>query len=117
MEQVAQAKPHPRIDYRAAPAEASGLPNRSCDLVTVAQALHWFCNDSFYAEVKRVLKQDGLFAAWTYTLLQGEPDLNAIVHDFYANTVGSLVATRAALGRPCLPRYALCVRRHRHARL
>ena len=88
VEQVAQAKPHPRIDYRAAPAETSGLPNRSCDLVTVAQALHWFCNDSFYAEVKRVLKHDSLFAAWTYTLLQGEPDLNAIVHDFYANTVG-----------------------------
>jgi SAM-dependent methyltransferase len=87
-EQVSQAKPHPCIDYRAAPAEASGLEDLSCDLVTVAQALHWFCYDSFYAEVKRVLKPGGLFAAWTYTLLQGEPEFNAIVQDFYTNTVG-----------------------------
>ncbi|MCX7168314.1 MAG: class I SAM-dependent methyltransferase [Rhodocyclales bacterium] len=87
-EQVAQARPHPRIDYRATPAEASGLPDRSCDLITVAQALHWFCDDSFYTEVKRVLKPGGVFAAWTYTLLRGEPELDAVVTDFYTNTVG-----------------------------
>ena len=87
-EQVAQATPHPRIDYRTAPAEASGLADHSCDLVAVAQALHWFCNDSFYAEVKRVLKPGGLFAAWTYTLLQGEPELNAMMTDFHGNVVG-----------------------------
>ena len=87
-EQVAQAAPHPRIVYRAAPAEASGLANRNCDLVAVAQALHWFCNDSFYAEVKRVLKPGGLFAAWTYTLLRSEPELNSAVEDFYTKVVG-----------------------------
>lgn len=88
-EQLAQAAPHPRIDYRAAPAETSGLADHGCDLVTVAQALHWFCNERFYAEVKRVLKPGGLFAAWTYTLLQGEPQLNALVQDFHTNIVGS----------------------------
>lgn len=87
-EQVAQAKPHSRIDYIAAPAEASGLSDRSCDLVTVAQALHWFCNDGFYTEAKRVLKPGGLFAAWTYTLLRSEPELDAIVQDFYTRIVG-----------------------------
>ncbi|MBN8473498.1 MAG: methyltransferase domain-containing protein [Sulfuritalea sp.] len=87
-QQIAQAAPDPRIDYRAAPAEVSGLPERSCDLVTVAQALHWFCGDPFYAEVRRVLKPGGVFAAWTYTLLRGEPALNSIVEDFYRNTVG-----------------------------
>ena len=88
-EQLAQAPLHPRIDYRAAPAEASGLADHGCDLVTVAQALHWFCNERFYAEVRRVLKPGGLFAAWTYTLLQGEPQLNAVVQDFHANVVGA----------------------------
>lgn len=88
VEQVEQAPSHPRIVYRVAPAEASALADRSCDLVTVAQALHWFCNDSFYAEAKRVLKPGGLFAAWTYTLLQSEPPLNAIVEDFYVNIIG-----------------------------
>ena len=86
--QVAQATPHPRIDYRVAPAEASGLIDGSCDLVAVAQALHWFCNESFSAEVKRVLKPGGLFAAWTYTLLRAEPELDARVQDFYTHVVG-----------------------------
>ena len=87
-EQIAQARPHPKIDFRTAPANASGLVDHSCDLVTVAQALHWFCTDDFHAEVRRVLKPGGLFAAWTYTLLRGEPELNAIIEDFYIHTVG-----------------------------
>lgn len=87
-EQVAQAMPDPRITYLAAPAESSGLPDACCDLVTVAQALHWFAGDAFYAEARRVLKPGGIFAAWTYTLLQGEPALNALVGDFYRNTIG-----------------------------
>ncbi len=85
---MALAAPHPRVDYRASPAEASGLPDRCCDIVTVAQALHWFCSEAFYAEIRRVLKTGGLFAAWTYTLLRGEPELNTIVEDFYRNTIG-----------------------------
>lgn len=87
-DQLSQAAAHPRIRYHAAPAEASALPARSCDLVTVAQALHWFCNESFYAELRRVLKPTGLFAAWTYTLLKGEPALNALIEDFHREVVG-----------------------------
>src|SRR5271157_2515050 len=41
-EQIASATPHPRIEYRVAPAEQSGLADESVSLVTVAQALHWF---------------------------------------------------------------------------
>jgi SAM-dependent methyltransferase len=87
-EQDAQAESESRIDYRATPAEASGLPDACCDIVTVAQALHWFCHDAFYTEVRRVLKPGGLLAAWTYTLLRGEPELNVLVEDFYRNTIG-----------------------------
>lgn len=87
-EQVAQAAPDPRITYHAAPAERSGLADSACDLVTVAQALHWFAGDAFYAEATRALKPGGVFAAWTYTLLRGERKLNAIVEDFYRNTIG-----------------------------
>ncbi|HTO74391.1 MAG TPA: methyltransferase domain-containing protein, partial [Gemmatimonadales bacterium] len=36
--QIANATPHPRVEYRTAPAEESGLPDHSVDLVTVAQA-------------------------------------------------------------------------------
>lgn len=87
-EQLAQSTLHPRIDYRVAPAEISGLADRSCDLVSVAQALHWFSTEAFYTEVKRVLKPGGLFAAWTYSLLQGDVELNAMLSDFHTNIVG-----------------------------
>jgi len=87
-EQIAQAAPHPQVDYRAAPAEASGLPDRCADLVTVAQALHWFDFDKFYAEVRRVVKPGGAIVAWTYQLLRGEPAINAVLDDFYTRVLG-----------------------------
>lgn len=85
--QIAQARPHPRVEYRVAPCERSGLPDAGCDLVTVAQALHWFDFDRFYAEVRRVLKPGGLFAAWTYQLLQGEPAINAVIGKFHVEVL------------------------------
>lgn len=85
--QISQAASHPRIEYRIAPCEASGLPDASCDLVTIAQAIHWFDFDAFYAEARRVLKPGGLIAAWTYQLLRGEPALNAVIESFYAEVL------------------------------
>ena len=87
-EQVTRAPAHPRVEYRAAPADRSGLPDGSCDLVTVAQALHWFDFDDFYAEAGRVLKPGGILAAWTYTLLRTDPEITALVERFDAQVVG-----------------------------
>ncbi len=64
--QVAEAPPHPRVDYRVAPAEATGLEAGSADLVAVAQALHWFDLPRFFAEADRVLAVGGVLAAWSY---------------------------------------------------
>ncbi len=64
--QLARAPAHPRVEYRAAPAEASGLPPGSVDLVAVAQALHWFDLPRFFAEASRVLAPGGVLAAWSY---------------------------------------------------
>ena len=47
-EQVDAARPHPRVEYRVAPAEESGLASDSADAVTVAQAVHWFDRPAFY---------------------------------------------------------------------
>lgn len=66
--QLAAATDHPRIAYRVAMAQVSGEPPASVDLVTVAQALHWFDTAAFYAEVRRVLRPDGAIAVWTYAL-------------------------------------------------
>lgn len=87
-EQIARAAPAANVSYRAAPADASGLPVASVDLVTVAQALHWFCGTPFYTEVRRVLKPGGVIAAWTYRLLDAEPAINALVADFHGRIVG-----------------------------
>jgi SAM-dependent methyltransferase len=87
-EQIAQALPHPRIDYRVAPAEASGLDDRSIDLVDVAQALHWFDFERFYEEVRRVLAPGGALAAWTYNLSRISPDLDRLIDRLAREIVG-----------------------------
>jgi ubiquinone/menaquinone biosynthesis C-methylase UbiE len=87
--QIAEAPPHPRITYRVAPAEASGLPDQSADLVTVAQAVHWFDLDRFYAEARRVLAADGIIAVWSYGAHQlGIKAIDRLAGDFYHNVVG-----------------------------
>jgi ubiquinone/menaquinone biosynthesis C-methylase UbiE len=45
-----------------AAAEKSGINSDRIDIITVAQALHWFALDLFYAEAKRVLKPQGVLA-------------------------------------------------------
>ncbi|MEZ5615241.1 MAG: class I SAM-dependent methyltransferase [Rhodocyclaceae bacterium] len=86
--QLAHAEPHPRVEYRQAAAEAGPLETASADLVTVAQALHWFDLEKFYTEARRVLKPGGVIAAWTYTLLDAEAGIDELLTDFYRNVVG-----------------------------
>ena len=86
--QLAHAEPHERVEYRVARAEASGLDAHSVDVVTVAQALHWFDVDAFYAEARRVLRPGGVLAAWTYDDVElGDDRLDAIVRRFNHETL------------------------------
>jgi hypothetical protein len=86
--QVAHAAAHPRVTYRVAPSEASGLADGSVDLVTVAQALHWLDVDRFYDEVRRVAARGGVVAAWCYNMLEVDPRVNSVVGRFYSRVVG-----------------------------
>ncbi|MGR8920286.1 MAG: class I SAM-dependent methyltransferase, partial [Gammaproteobacteria bacterium] len=90
--QLAEAPPQPRVLYAQALAEAAPLPDASVDLVTVAQALHWFDFEPFYRELARVLTPRGLFAAWTYSFLEASPQLgaavDAAVRAFYHDVIG-----------------------------
>lgn len=83
-QQVASAAPHARVEYRVAPAEASGLEDRSVDLLTVAQAAHWFDLPRFHAEARRVLKPGGLLALWGYERLMVEAEVDAIIARCYS---------------------------------
>jgi ubiquinone/menaquinone biosynthesis C-methylase UbiE len=81
--QISQAKPHKQIRYVTAQAEQSGLDSNSVDLITVAQALHWFDLDAFAREADRVLVEQGILAAWSYNLLKITADIDELVNDLY----------------------------------
>ena len=107
--QIESAQPNDRVEYRVAPAEATGLPSNSCDAMTVAQALHWFDLETFYAEAQRVLKPGGVLAVWAYNYLRVTPEVGAILRHFHDEVVGSVLAARAENGRVRLSRVALSV--------
>jgi SAM-dependent methyltransferase len=86
-EQIRQAAPHPRIDYRVAGSERSGLDDRSVDLIAVASAMHWFDLDRFYAEVNRVARPGAILAAWTYHVAHVDPPFDRVLGRFYTEIV------------------------------
>ncbi len=86
--QVANAEARSNIDYRVEPAEQCALADASADLVTVAQALHWFDHARFNAEVRRVLKPGGLFAAWSYADCRVDAAIDAVKDHLYVDLTG-----------------------------
>lgn len=86
--QIANAQGRANIDYRVEPAEQCSLADASVDLVTVAQALHWFDLDAFHVEVKRVLRLRGVFAAWTYADCRVDAEVDAIKDRLYVDLTG-----------------------------
>lgn len=87
-QQIASATPVENVTYSVAPAEASGLPSNYFDVITVGQAIHWFDFEAFYAEVRRVAKPGGMIVVWGYGLCTVSSEVDALVNDFYYNTVG-----------------------------
>jgi hypothetical protein len=65
------------------------LLDHSVTLITVAQALHWFDLERFFGEAKRVLKTNGVLAAWAYGVnTLDESPVNELVQEFYSRVVG-----------------------------
>lgn len=81
-EQIAHAIADARVEYRIARAEQSGLSDASIDVITVAQAAHWFDLDAFYDEVRRVARPDALIALWSYGYFVMTPEIDAIIDRF-----------------------------------
>ena len=82
-EQLAHAKQKNNVTYLQERAEATSIADHSIDLVTAAQAIHWFDFDGFYSEVKRVAKPGALIAAWTYTNLRITAAVDEVTDHLY----------------------------------
>ena len=87
-QQIDQAGKRSNIFYSICPAEKTSFQENQFNLITVAQALHWFDRDAFYSEARRVGKPGSLLAAWGYALLYIEPIIDEIIMDYYNHTVG-----------------------------
>ena len=88
-EMLAQAPRDPKIIYRVAEAEDSGLEDRSVDLVSVASAIHWFDLERFYEEVRRVVKPGGTLAAWTYYTPVFGNEIDSVIHRLAHDVLGA----------------------------
>jgi SAM-dependent methyltransferase len=63
MRQVAEAAGDGRVSYVPGWSHATGLPDGCADLVVAVQALHWMDPTPTFAEVARLLRPGGVFAA------------------------------------------------------
>ena len=88
-QQIKNAIQQDNIIYAVERAEHTLFADNSFDLVTVAQAIHWFDFDNFYKEVNRTIKAGGVLAVIGYGLIHAEPGINSIIQHFYYNVIGS----------------------------
>lgn len=66
----------PRFRAVDGSAESTGLPDASVDLVSAAQAFHWFDQQAVKPEWRRILRPEGLVAVyWNTRRLTGTPFL------------------------------------------
>lgn len=87
--QLAEAVENPRISFSVSPSEKTSFADASFDLVTVAQAYHWFNFSDFKLELQRVGKPGSVLAVWGYGLiLSEEKNLQDLILYFYKDVVG-----------------------------
>ncbi|GAA4398686.1 class I SAM-dependent methyltransferase [Nibrella viscosa] len=86
--QLSKAVQRPNIRYQVSPAEQTPFPDQHFDLITVAQALHWFDVEAFNREVRRVARPGAIIAEWMYGVSFVDDTLDPLIQDFYRNRVG-----------------------------
>lgn len=87
--QLAEATRLPNIDYRNEAAESPSLDSGSANLITVAQAFHWFKHDQFAQACKRVAAPGCHLVVWSYALANITPELYQSVEHLYNGILGS----------------------------
>lgn len=87
-DQLANAAPHPRVEYRCAPAESLAVESRGASLIVAAQAAHWFDLPRFYDEVRRIAAPAAALSLLSYGVLTLDGELDDRFQRFYRDEVG-----------------------------
>lgn len=85
--QLQEANLKDNITYFLGRSEETDFVDNSFDLITVAQAVHWFDLESFYKEAIRVAKPNAVIAVWGYNLLNISTEVDRIIGKFYNDTL------------------------------
>lgn len=88
--QLQNAPKNENLFYKIEPAELTSFEDNKFNIITVAQAIHWFDFDKFYEQVKRTLKPNGIIAVIGYSLPKINFKIDNIVYKFYSKFVGDL---------------------------
>lgn len=86
--QLESAEAFAGVGYAVGPADRSPLARESCDLVTAAQAFHWYDQAAFAREARRVLRPGGVVAVWCYATCRISPEIDAVVEELYQGVLG-----------------------------
>lgn len=81
------AAPASQSHYLVSQAHQLPLPGASLDLITVAQAYHWFDQTAFQAEAARTLRPGGVLALISYGVCEVE-GLEGMIRDFHDGPLG-----------------------------
>ncbi|WP_027398665.1 class I SAM-dependent methyltransferase [Anaerovorax odorimutans] len=85
--QISNSIKHEGIEYYVQSSDKTNFKDNSFDLICVAQALHWFNYDTFWSEVKRVLKKDGIFAAWGYSWFNIDKEIDTLIQSEFREKI------------------------------
>ena len=86
--QIENAEKRENIVYAVGTVEKTDFEDNKFDLVTVAQAAHWFNMKAFNTEMRRVCKKGGIVCVWGYGLLRLSDPINKIIDEFYNDIIG-----------------------------
>lgn len=85
--QISEAVKKPNIIYLVEKAESPSFPEK-VNLITVAQAFHWFKHDEFANACLKVAAPNAHLAVWTYAISTVTPEIDKEVDALYSGLLG-----------------------------
>ncbi|WP_159468181.1 class I SAM-dependent methyltransferase [Dyadobacter sp. 3J3] len=86
--QITNAVKKDNISYKVVAAENVIFEQNFFDLITVAQAIHWFDFEKFYEKVYLTLKPNGIIAIIGYNLMKIDEESDKIIRHLYSTILG-----------------------------